>query len=124
MLRGYAFCAISLVIGTSLFSNEGVKGEDITGNIEYSKSEKPKNDANLNNEYVVSTMNQDALNEKKQVLLSYGQVINVKSNLCVRKEPDINSEIKAVLKNGMTFEILSKTYKWYEIKYNLSLIHI
>lgn len=118
MLKGYAFCAISLVIGTSLFSNEGVKGESVIGSIEYSKSETPKNDTNEADSADISMMNQNALKEEEQLLLPYGQVVNVDTNLCIRKEPNRNGEIKAVLMNGMTFEILSKNDEWYEIKYN------
>ena len=49
MFRGCAFGAISLVIGMSLYSAKGVKGESINRNIEYSKSETPKVNTNQNN---------------------------------------------------------------------------
>jgi len=119
MFKGYAFSIISLVIGTSLYSNYGVKGEPINRNIEYSKSETPIINTDTNNDYVVSMMNQVILkDEEEQKLLPYGQVVNVDSTLCVREAPDKNSETKAVLMNGMTFEILNKINQWYEIKYN------
>lgn len=118
MFRGCAFGAISLVIGMSLYSAKGVKGESINRNIEYSKSETPKVNTNQNNNYTVSMMNQLTVKEEKQKLLPYGQVVDVESNLCVRETPDINSGAITVLMNGMTFEILSKTNEWYEIKYN------
>ena len=66
MFRGCAFGAISLVIGMSLYSAKGVKGESINRNIEYSKSETPKVNTNQNNNYTVSMMNQLTVKEEKQ----------------------------------------------------------
>ena len=45
-----------------------------------------------------------------------GKVINVNSELNIRQMPNENSESLGTLKNGDTFEILSKTGDWYNIK--------
>lgn len=47
----------------------------------------------------------------------HGQVISVDSNLCIREEADINSEVGYVLYEGMTFDILNKENEWYYIQY-------
>lgn len=118
MFKGFAFSAVSLVIGVSLYSSKGVKEEAINRSIEYSKSETPKTSTNQKSDFEVSTMNQLTVKKETQKLLPYGQVVDVESNLSVREAPDRNSTLKAVLMNGMTFEILNKTDEWYEIKYN------
>lgn len=51
--------------------------------------------------------------------LNKGQVINVSStSLRIRKSPSTTSDILGSMKNGSTFDIISKTGKWYEISYN------
>lgn len=65
-------------------------------------------DSNKTQVKLVST----ALNYKK-----YGQVVNVDSNLCIRQEPNLDSDISYYLFQGMIFDILEKNNGWYKIKY-------
>lgn len=117
MFKGYALSAVSVVIGTNLFPVTGVYGKSVTQNIDYSKSETLDVGINFDENIKINVMNQiETVN--KQKLCPYGQVINIETYLCVRNEPDKDSNTLAVLKNGMTFEILSKTDSWYKIKYN------
>ena len=116
MFNGCIFSMISLVVGTSLLPMGEVEGETMNENIEYSKSEALSESGIRIN--ATNTITQSIVEEEKQLLLPNGQVINVDTNLSVREEPNKNSEIKAVLMNGMTFEILSKMDGWYKIKYN------
>lgn len=110
MLKGYALCAVSIVIGTSLIPSSGVYGKLVAADIEHSKSETP-----LNSSYDKDAIINQSTSEE---LDPYGQVVNIETSLCVRKEPNQNSTTLRVLREGMTFEILSKTGKWYEIRYN------
>ena len=50
--------------------------------------------------------------------ISRGQVINVSSTLRIRKEANTNSAVLGTIKNGYTFDIISKNQGWYQIKYN------
>lgn len=59
-----------------------------------------------------------AVNKQNNDLKRNGQVINVDSNLCIRNDADINSEVIYMLYEGMTFEILDKKGEWYNINYN------
>ena len=49
---------------------------------------------------------------------SKGQVINVSSNLRIRKSADINSEVIGYLVNGQNFDIKGKSGDWYNIEVN------
>lgn len=64
----------------------------------------------------VEEQNQD----QEDDLMPYGQVIDVESNLCIRKEPDSKSNVIYGLHKGMTFKILDKTAEWYYIQHNNS----
>lgn len=59
-----------------------------------------------------------AAERKEPDLKKNGQVVDVDSNLCIRDDSDINSEVIYMLYEGMTFEILGKSDEWYNIKYN------
>lgn len=59
-----------------------------------------------------------ASNKQENGLKENGQVINVDSNLCIRNDADINSEVIYMLYEGMTFKILDKKGEWYNINYN------
>ncbi|MDO5516413.1 MAG: SH3 domain-containing protein [Clostridium sp.] len=59
-----------------------------------------------------------AANKKENDLKEHGQVVNVDSNLCIRNDSDIKSEVIYMLYEGMTFEIIDKDSEWYNIKYN------
>ncbi|MBQ5696186.1 MAG: SH3 domain-containing protein [Clostridium sp.] len=50
--------------------------------------------------------------------ISRGQVINVSSTLRIRKEANTNSAVLGTIRNGYTFDIISKNQGWYQIKYN------
>mgnify|MGYP000364739437 FL=1 len=50
--------------------------------------------------------------------VSKGQVVNVTSTLRVRSAANTNSTVLGTLRNGATFDIISKSGSWYEIKYN------
>lgn len=79
--------------------------------------QKEKNESNVsaNNN---SNNNQEKVIPTSVVTKKHGQVVNVDSNLCIRKEPDLNSSADDYLYNGMTFNILEKRSNWYKIKYN------
>lgn len=47
-----------------------------------------------------------------------GRVVNVNTNLCIRKEPNLESYTSDYLYNGVIFDILEKDDGWYKIKYN------
>ena len=59
-----------------------------------------------------------AANKQENELKKNGQVIDVDSNLCIRSDSNIDSEVIYMLYEGMTFEILDKDGEWYNIKYN------
>lgn len=68
---------------------------------------------------------EDNVNDNKEKVLStnletkkHGQVVNIESNLCIRKEPDLKSPADDYLYNGMTFDILEKDDSWYKINHN------
>lgn len=50
--------------------------------------------------------------------ISKGQVVNVNSNLRIRKSPSTSSAVVGSLRNGNTFDIISKSGGWYQINYN------
>ena len=50
--------------------------------------------------------------------ISKGQVINVTSTLRIREEASTNSSVLGTIRNGSTFDIISKSGGWYQIKYN------
>ncbi len=50
--------------------------------------------------------------------VSKGQVVNVTSTLRVRSAANTNSTVLGTLRNGSTFDIISKSGSWYEINYN------
>ncbi len=45
-----------------------------------------------------------------------GKVVNVETNLRIRKDPSTRSSVIGYLREGQTFEILGKEGSWYEIK--------
>lgn len=73
-----------------------------------------------------SNVSADNISDKKQekvvsatpVTKKHGQVVNIESNLCIRKEPDFKSAADDYLYNGMTFDILEKNNNWYKVKHN------
>lgn len=64
--------------------------------------------------------NNDKPQEEK--LKKHGQVVSVDSNLCIRQDANINSEVNYVLYEGMTFDILDKKNEWYYIKYDEDIV--
>lgn len=46
-----------------------------------------------------------------------GKVVNIDSNLCIREEPNLDSNVSYYLYEGMIFEILDKNNGWCKIKY-------
>ncbi len=56
--------------------------------------------------------------QEEEKLKKHGQVVSVDSNLCIREDADINSEVNYVLYEGMTFDILDKKDEWYYIQYD------
>ena len=50
--------------------------------------------------------------------ISKGQVVNVTSTLRIREEASTNSSVLGTIRNGSTFDIISKSGGWYQIKYN------
>lgn len=67
---------------------------------------------------IASSKNKIEENQPQDEFEKYGQVIKVDSNLCIREDADINSEVNYVLYEGMTFDILDKKNEWYYIRYN------
>ena len=47
--------------------------------------------------------------------VSKGQVVNVTSTLRVRSAANTNSTVLGTLRNGATFDIISKSGSWYEM---------
>ncbi|WP_294135145.1 C40 family peptidase [uncultured Clostridium sp.] len=52
------------------------------------------------------------------VSISKGQVVNVTSTLRIRESASTNSSVLGTMRNGSTFDIISKSGSWYQIKYN------
>lgn len=50
--------------------------------------------------------------------ISKGQVINVTSTLRIRESASTSSSVLGTMMNGSTFDIISKSGSWYQIKYN------
>lgn len=50
--------------------------------------------------------------------ISKGEVVNVTSTLRIREEASTNSSVLGTIRNGSTFDIISKSGGWYQIKYN------
>lgn len=50
--------------------------------------------------------------------INKGQVVNVTSALRVRAEASTSSSVLGTMRNGTTFDIVSKSGNWYEIKFN------
>lgn len=50
--------------------------------------------------------------------VSKGQVVNVTSTLRIRESASTNSSVLGTMRNGNTFDIISKSGSWYQIKYN------
>lgn len=63
--------------------------------------------------YKESSENEDSSNKEHE---ERGQVINVETQLAVRKEPNVSSSVDDTLYNGMTFNIIDKEEEWYEIQ--------
>ena len=51
-------------------------------------------------------------------LVKKGKAVNVNSTLNIRQAAEVNSSVIGTLKNGDTFEIISKSGEWYNIKSN------
>ena len=49
---------------------------------------------------------------------SKGQVVNVNSSLRIRESASTSSAVIGTLRNGNTFDIISKSGGWYQINYN------
>lgn len=62
--------------------------------------------------------NKNEEQDQEDDLMPYGQVVNVESNLYLRTEADIKSNVIYGLYKGMTFSILNKTGEWYYIQHN------
>lgn len=50
--------------------------------------------------------------------ISKGQVVNVTSTLRIRESASTSSSVLGTMRNGSTFDIISKSGSWYRIKYN------
>ena len=50
--------------------------------------------------------------------ISKGQVVNVTSTLRIRESASTSSAVLGTIRNGSTFDIISKSGSWYQIKYN------
>ena len=50
--------------------------------------------------------------------VSKGQVVNVTSTLRIRESASTSSSVLGTMRNGSTFDIISKSGSWYQIKYN------
>lgn len=50
--------------------------------------------------------------------ITKGQVINVTSTLRIRESASTSSSVLGTMRNGSTFDIISKSGSWYQIKYN------
>lgn len=50
--------------------------------------------------------------------ISKGQVVNVTSTLRIRESASTDSSVVGTMRNGNTFDIISKSGNWYQIKYN------
>ena len=50
--------------------------------------------------------------------ISKGQVVNVTSTLRIRESASTDSSVIGTMRNGNTFDIISKSGNWYQIKYN------
>ena len=67
----------------------------------------------------VSVKDQDKKVENAaKSLVKKGKAVNVNSTLNIRQAAEVNSPILGTLKNGDTFEIISKSGEWYNIKSN------
>lgn len=63
-------------------------------------------------------------NSSSETVNSKGKVINVSTNLRIRKEPNTNSSIVGYLVNGDTFDIISKKGNWYYISHQNKTGHV
>ena len=68
----------------------------------------------LNNEKTFATVNKSSI--VSEHIIGKGKVINVETNLRIRKKASINSEIIGYLKEGQAFDVLAKDGSWYKIK--------
>lgn len=50
--------------------------------------------------------------------VSKGQVVNVSTTLRIREAASTSSTVLGTMRNGATFDIISKSGNWYKIKYN------
>lgn len=50
--------------------------------------------------------------------INKGQVVNVTSTLRIRESASTSSAVLGTIRNGSTFDIISKSGSWYQIKYN------
>jgi len=64
-----------------------------------------------------SSKNQVKLASMPPIHKKHGQVINVDSNLCIRENPNSDSDISYYLHKGTIFDILEKNNGWDKIKY-------
>ena len=66
----------------------------------------------------IAILGKDDSDKPQEDFKKHGQVVKVDSNLCIREDADINSDVNYVLYEGMTFDIIDKKNEWYYIKYN------
>ncbi|HHD2753914.1 TPA: SH3 domain-containing protein [Clostridium perfringens] len=75
--------------------------------------------AHSENAYATEHKNSNQLEENNQTkAVKKGQVINVSTNLRVRKSPNTSSDVVAYLTNGEVFNIDGKEGAWYKINAN------
>ncbi|SFC85252.1 SH3 domain-containing protein [Clostridium uliginosum] len=60
----------------------------------------------------------EEINDISKDLKKHGQVVNIDSNLCIRKNPNKNGSVYYGLYKGMIFDILDKEGEWYKIKHD------
>lgn len=123
-LAGYCKVVLSDVTNNSAEQKNNDKSSSTSGgNANNSKDEVNSNISESSSNKSPDTANSNSSNNKEMVvsiataIKKHGQVINVKSNLCIREEPDLESPADDYLYNGMTFDILEKDNEWYKIKY-------
>ncbi|WP_283696940.1 SH3 domain-containing protein [Clostridium perfringens] len=75
--------------------------------------------AHSENAYATEHKNSNQLEENNQTRsVKKGQVINVSTNLRIRKSPNTSSDVIGYLTNGEIFNIDGKEGSWYKINAN------
>ena len=90
-----------------------IKAGNITGYIHSDYVKEVKENTNANNNDNNSTGNTQGSTNS---VSSKGKVINITSSLNIRQSASTSSAILSTLTNGSTFDIISKTGTWYNIK--------